>query len=213
MDRRSRGLCLSCKKEFANNVMTKHLAACAERTPGGESRLHIVVQGMYQHEYWLHVAAHPKARLEDLDVFLRRIWLECCGHMSSFEIGGREYLSAKSDYSEAESMAIVLSRILAPGVKFRHTYDFGTSTELSLRVVGEIHGAPHKSRIRLLARNIAPRLVCGQCGKPATQLCSQCIWDGDASFCDECGLEHECGEEMLLPAVNSPRAGQCGYTG
>jgi hypothetical protein len=25
--------------------------------------------------------------------------------------------------------------------------------------------------------------------------------------------EHECGEEALLPVVNSPRMGMCGYTG
>jgi len=27
------------------------------------------------------------AALSDLDSFLRDIWLECCGHLSAFEIG------------------------------------------------------------------------------------------------------------------------------
>jgi hypothetical protein len=30
---------------------------------------------------------------------------------------------------------------------------------------------------------------------------------------DVCVKDHECGEEMLLPMANSPRAGVCGYTG
>ena len=32
-------------------------------------------------------------------------------------------------------------------------------------------------------------------------------------FCDECAGGHECGEETILPVVNSPRVGVCGYTG
>jgi hypothetical protein len=207
------GTCVSCNKEFARNAITKHIAACEQRKSGDETRFHIVVQGSYLSQYWLHVAAHPKARLSDLDAFLRNIWLECCGHLSSFDIGGREYLSARIEDSDAESMAAALGRVLTPGLKFRHTYDFGTSTELSLRVVGEIRVASGKGKIRLLARNIAPVFECGECERPATQICSQCMWDGDAWFCDPCALEHECGEEMLLPAVNSPRVGQCGYTG
>jgi len=31
--------------------------------------------------------------------------------------------------------------------------------------------------------------------------------------CEGCAGEHECGEEMLLPVVNSPRVGMCGYEG
>jgi hypothetical protein len=31
------------------------------------------------------------ASLEDLDDFLRHIWLECCGHLSRFQIGERSY--------------------------------------------------------------------------------------------------------------------------
>jgi hypothetical protein len=48
-------------------------------------------------------------------------------------------------------------------------------------------------------RNLEPPLIsCEVCGKPATEVCAG---------------EHECGEEMLLPVVNSPRVGMCGYTG
>ena len=47
MNSPSCGICLSCNQEFTKNVMTKHLAGCAARKPGSESRLHIVAQGMY----------------------------------------------------------------------------------------------------------------------------------------------------------------------
>ena len=47
----------------------------------------------------------------------------------------------------------------------------------------------------------------------ATGLYTQCIYEDKGCLCDACAKSHECGEEMLLPLVNSPRAGVCGYTG
>ncbi|MDR0881350.1 MAG: hypothetical protein LBP55_02225, partial [Candidatus Adiutrix sp.] len=59
----------------------------------------------------------------------------------------------------------------------------------------------------LLARNEPPELPCSQCGKPATEvdtfecrlLCEECADSGD--------------EDGLLPITNSPRCGECGYSG
>ena len=33
-----------------------------------------------------------KSTLEELDDFLRGAWLECCGHLSDFEIDGITYM-------------------------------------------------------------------------------------------------------------------------
>ena len=43
--------------------------------------------------------------------------------------------------------------------------------------------------------------------------CAQCIYEGGGWLCEACAKSHECGEEMLLPVVNSPRVGTWGYTG
>ena len=67
--------------------------------------------------------------------------------------------------------------------------------------------------VRVLARNDAPVLPCDVCGKEATHVCTRCIYDDQGWLCDACVAEHECGEEMLLPVVNSPRVGMCGYEG
>ncbi|MDI6903856.1 MAG: hypothetical protein QMC77_09015, partial [Methanocellales archaeon] len=56
-------------------------------------------------------------------------------------------------------------------------------------------------------------IICESCGKTATRVCTQCVWSGEGWLCDECAGKHECGEDMLLPVVNSPRVGMCGYTG
>ncbi|MDD4580331.1 MAG: hypothetical protein PHF80_06615 [Methanothrix sp.] len=43
--------------------------------------------------------------------------------------------------------------------------------------------------------------------------CCVCSGESTGRVCDECGKTHECGEDMLLPVVNSPRVGMCDYTG
>ncbi|HOV83100.1 MAG TPA: hypothetical protein PLQ01_10565 [Methanothrix sp.] len=109
-------------------------------------------------------------------------------------------------------MKVALGKVISPGMKFEHIYDFGTSTELSLKFVSAREGFAQNKAVRILARNDPPDIRC-QCGKPATSVCSICIYEGTGWVCDECAKEHECGEDMLLPVVNSPRVGMCGYTG
>jgi len=223
----SKGICQLCQATFSKAAMTRHLEACKQKhagskTPSGKGRLqktrllHLVVEGRYRPEYWMHLEVPAHATLEDLDRFLRHTWLECCGHLSAFTIQGETYsTSALGPYEEMEDegMDVALGEVLSPGVKFSHEYDFGTTTELSLKVVSEREGDVRGKAVRLLARNEAPVIPCGSCGKIATQVCSNCIWEGEGWVCKGCAGEHECGEEMLLPVVNSPRVGMCGYTG
>ncbi len=112
-----------------------------------------------------------------------------------------------------KSMRVQVGTIASPGQQWSHEYDFGTTTELRLKVVAERVGEAQGKSIQVLARNEAPLISCEVCGKPATEVCAQCIYEGRGWLCDACSEEHECGEEMLLPVVNSPRVGMCGYTG
>lgn len=161
----------------------------------------------------MHLEVPATATLGDLDDFLRRTWLECCGHMSLFEIGGVDYYSELVDGLPGRRMNVQLGKVLAPGLKFSHEYDFGTTTELALTVAAERQGPTHGKSIVVLARNDPPDIACDLCGRPATSVCVQCIYEGGGWLCDECAQEHPCGEDMLLPVVNSPRVGMCGYTG
>ncbi len=111
-----------------------------------------------------------------------------------------------------EGMDVALGKVLSVGAKFHHEYDFGTTTELTLKAISERRGKTSSKSIRLLARNDPPLITCGSCGKAATKVCSQCDYSHKSWLCDECAGEHECGEEMLLPVLNSPRIGMCAYT-
>jgi hypothetical protein len=112
---------------------------------------------------------------------------------------------------EERGMGTQIGRVLDVGTKFFYEYDFGSTTELRLTVLGFWNLDKPKGAVQLLARNEPPPINCVQCKtQPATEICTAC---GEAWLCGSCAAEHDCGEEMLLPVVNSPRAGVCGYAG
>lgn len=204
--------------------MTRHLPTCLKRREvplagqGGRPKrpasvFHLVVAGRWSPDYWMHLAVPVERTLSELDSFLRCTWLECCGHLSAFRIGNVSYDAGGMEEDESEGLESELGSVIAPGIEFRHEYDFGTTTELLLKVVGVREGAGYGRDIEIIARNDPPDIRCEACNKPATQVCSQCIYDGPAWFCDACAKQHECGEEAFLPVVNSPRVGMCAYAG
>ena len=156
--------------------MTKHLDSCIKEKSGAEDSsakkklkkgmiFHLVVEGRGQPEYWIHIAAPAQSKLTHLDSFLRDIWLECCGHLSAFNIGGVSYSGGSSDAGffgqdfgddMDESMDITLEKVLSPQIKFLYEYDFGTTTELTLKVVSVYEGHVKGKEIQLLARNDPP---------------------------------------------------------
>jgi hypothetical protein len=97
------GKCESCGMEFSKSQMTRHLAKCVPEhqstvKPRGklQSRetLHLLIEGFYQPEYWIHVETPSKTRFGSLDHFLRDLWLECCGHLSAFTLPKRKKVAA-----------------------------------------------------------------------------------------------------------------------
>lgn len=111
-----------------------------------------------------------------------------------------------------KSMNRKLSSVLSPGDTFIHEYDFGTTTTLKLKVVGELQGLPPKKGVRVLARNYAPFIPCSVCGERAVYI-NTFDWP-TKTYCEaHADTDEEYDKEELLPVVNSPRMGQCGYDG
>ncbi|HWR50590.1 MAG TPA: hypothetical protein VN428_05760 [Bryobacteraceae bacterium] len=134
--------------------------------------------------------------------------------MSAFTIGEDRYSSGPMKEFGELGMGARLSRVLAPGMEFSYEYDFGSTTDLSIKVAGLREQNAPRVAIQLLARNDPPEIFCEQCGDhPAVMVCTECVWDGGGWLCNTCGEEHECGVEMCLPVVNSPRVGVCAYAG
>jgi len=217
--KQSKGKCAYCGQEIAKNGVTKHLATCpqrqdavakAERKKGNpEALYHLRIQAAGLSEFWLDLEMRGSATLKDLDSYLRAIWLECCGHLSRFSVGG---------WSGREiAMKRKADEIFRPGVDLTHIYDFGTSSETLIKVVGMREGKPTTSRpIALMARNVMPECECIECKQPAAWLCMECVIEEETwgTLCDEHAETHphdNYGEPVAL--VNSPRLGLCGYNG
>jgi hypothetical protein len=197
----------------------KHLTGCSRRVDAvraaGQKRgkpqeiYHLQAQDAWKGDYWLHLEMNGSATLETLDDYLREIWLECCGHLSEFSIGGfgGPVIGKRTRARE----------VFAPGIELTHIYDFGTSSETLITVLEARMGNPLTRRpIVLLARNALPPVNCMECERPAKWLCPECIYesDGPGTLCDEHIQDHPHEDYGgPLPYVNSPRVGMCGYRG
>jgi hypothetical protein len=319
----SKGICNFCKGEFEKAKMTQHLKYCKQRAaeiateigntsaPQKIKLFHILVEGRYNPQYWMHLEMPASDALADLDDFLRAIWLECCGHLSEFTIGGTSYSSEPEDYFyfggaetaeeeeeeeeeefnvdelletfppeslnmlpknflselkkfesiddlvtylketlnsmpkrgvphsqeewneyrahyfqaqileallemvEDRSLDALLEKVLEVGQKFSYEYDFGSSTDLTLKVLSEREGVVEdEDSIEILARNTEPVMLCKVCGKPAKFVVGGYFEVEENAFCSKkCVKKSGEDADMLLPVVNSPRVGVCGYTG
>src|SRR5579884_745298 len=355
----TKGICVFCESEIDKNKMTQHLKFCKKRAAAIAAEMddetkpklklfHLLVEGRYNPQYWMHIEMPASVPLYALDDFLRVTWVECCDHLSAFRIGGVSYESEPLDFEnfaiqipgapeqegqeikvveagendgydefdeddeeedmeededeeedlspeefaeelsayldelppafraalpedlqaelrkprtrdelvaflkeklaalpelqqlwmqenieqtrmlylqrsfledlledvEDRSMNVPLEKVLKVGQKFTYEYDFGSTTELNLRVIAEREGIVRKKKkpVTILARNVAPVILCCVCGKPATQVESGYFNVEENAYCDKCAEDSE-EAEMMLPIVNSPRVGVCGYTG
>lgn len=219
--KQNKGNCIFCNRELAKGGLTRHLKSCSKRQNeigvAGQGKgqnqtiYHLQVQDLWDGDYWLHLEMNGRATLKDLDYYLRAIWLECCGHLSAFRSGS-------SGWSGTEiAMSRRAEQVFEPGMALTHIYDFGTSSETQIKVADMRSGKPlSKHPIFLMARNNPLESECTQCGKPASWLCMECVYELDeaGTLCDEHVKDHphdDYGEPV--PLVNSPRIGMCGYSG
>lgn len=225
---KTRGACALCGYESSKAGVTRHLKSCPgahDSATGKATKLRqIRVADAYSSLYWLDLEIKESATFADLDVFLREVWLECCGHLSAFElaVGDRERHRYTVDYPlgdpdwqnpDERTMNVKVGEVLSPGLKFTYEYDFGSTTELTLEVRAERAGQIGRAPLRLLARNDAPSWPCRACGEAATQVDTEAMYDEESPFYCDRHAEAQGDEGMFLPVVNSPRMGVCAYTG
>lgn len=210
-----RGTCKACGRNVASSAMWTHLKKHVVGTVSGPVYIIRVYGGP---QFWMYLQVPGNHTLYKLDEFLRDTWLECCGHLSMFTINGVEYESTSDDsdfYRRKASMKYPINKVLTEKTVFRHEYDYGTTTELRLEV--KAAGVPpiiNKKGIVPVALHDKVRFVCDVCGRDATGVCGFCTIFGENSLlCDDCMLDHPCQKEepIILPTVQSPRVGMCGF--
>lgn len=208
---KTNGTCAYCKEEIPKNSKSikAHISKCDGKNKSKKSKtshhMLLLIEGKYNPEYWLVIKANADTSLKKIDSFLKNIWVDCCGHLSAF-----------SDRFGDIEMENKIGQVFEEGLKVDYEYDFGSSTELSLSLIDEIEDEDEKD-IKIIFRNKDIDFKCSNCGNKAEMICPFCIHNESGLLCKSCINDHECvkeeGEELLLPLVNSPRAGECGYAG
>lgn len=243
----SEGLCYFCDNMFKKAGINRHLSShlskkTVQGKPGKSYQLKVETNPYWgSTPYFLSLWVDGKTTLKYLDDFLRSIWLECCGHLSSFVIPKKINEYEMFDFFEAEELLesgkideyetlmersrgeIPMNRTAADSfykdLKLQYQYDFGSTTELQITVMNEYPIAADKPVV-LLSRNEPLNLLCDDCNKqPATDICTVCSRSEDNGiFCKKCAAKHakkckDFAEYAAARVVNSPRMGVCGYTG
>lgn len=217
--KQSQGTCAYCGKEMAKGGLTNHLNTCPQRQAAiakaesgkgsSEALFHLRVQDAYRNDFWLDLEMRGSKTLKYLDDYLRAIWLECCGHLSQFSMQG----GFASEVGKTRKIGDVFQRATA----LEHIYDFGTSSETMVKLVGVREGKPTTSKaIALMARNKMPKEACIECGQTATHLCLECLYEHETwgTLCETHTKTHPHKDyDDPIPLVNSPRIGMCGYDG
>jgi len=206
----SPGTCLLCRAPVTKRGALKHGMKCLQASgwpTGKKPSLLISIQGRYERNYWLVVLARHDARLGDLDRLIRDVWVECCGHLSSFLVGGVDYDS--DDECSTDAMNVPLADLVSPGSTFSYDYDFGSTTSLDLKVIGETPAAPPKGLLCLIARNNRPSIPCDLCGGDAGFTSTDLDEETPCYYCRDCLSSAD--PETLDTIANSPRNGVCGY--
>lgn len=212
----SEGTCSYCDGTYTKGGMGRHLRACSSRedaaaTANGDEEplYHLRVDDEWAPPFWLDLEMRGTTTLDDLDSYLRSIWLECCGHMSQFTTGGwgsRELPNSKT-----------ADEVLDADTELIHLYDFGTTSETRIRVMDVRNGAPTTDHsIALMARNDMPDIPCMKCDRQADWLCVECLYETEDSgnLCDDHVETHpHDAYGAPMPLLNSPRTGMCGYSG
>jgi len=230
-----KGFCSLCQTDIGARAAKKHLIkeiTTQSDLNKPDSTFLLVAKS---DPFWMYIQISENATVQKLDDLLRTEWVDCCGHMSYLEFYPEGKKRGKKRcfwYSEQNfvclshnhfddmeahehSMDSVKAKdVMRVNGDINYAYDFGTPTHVFLTVLEKIPNTADKNEAtcEMIAKNKPPVWICSEkrrtCNNASKYICSQC----GIAICKECKHRH-IHDERLLPVVNSPRMGACGYCG
>ncbi|EFA77942.1 hypothetical protein PPL_08587 [Heterostelium album PN500] len=223
MAKTNKGKCEGCS---VTGIIPKEAAQHCQKCPqikqklnvkGGtatEAFVAIVFGDRVATEYWMNVLIPCDTPVYEVEEFLKDIWLECCGHMTTWEglkNGVGEFKDIYGGNEEPDEKDVAISECVDLGGTVSMDYDMGTTTTVNLMFYEKINVKMDDPGIRVLIRNTINKPNCKECKKPNHPVhytCDDCDY---SKMCEECGDgEHE--EHSKTTISNSPRSGSCGYS-
>jgi len=152
--------CKVCGNEYTVRGITRHIKSCKaiqEKYSKGIYKYYTLkIKDAYSSSFFLYVSAVSHLTLEELDQFLRDIWVECCGHLSCFNYNGKTYNIDDQSSFGVDGRNIQLKQLLKIGETLSYEYDYGSTTELEIEVIDQLSGDFRESLIEIFARNELP---------------------------------------------------------
>lgn len=217
------GRCFLCGRSLPQEGMADHLLACCPQK-GGEEPLFLfhIRDADFPETFWLFLEMPQEAALAALDDVLRRVWVDCCGHASTFVIDGVTYGRRPrasivdlvlDEQTHVAPMNPSLAELLTVGQEIDYAYDEVWPTELKVRLLAAYPGETPEEGFRIVARNYKPPRTCRLCDRQAEWLLTN-AWPLEP-YCDAHARAHPAWTtpDAFLPYVNSPRVGLCVYRG
>jgi hypothetical protein len=216
-------LCKTCPAKFFKKDIITHQNTCIVSTNKHKSGylIRFVSYGQNNNQYYMYALFDASSTFSDIDIFLKEMWVECCGHLSGFSnLNSQIKIKNSTLISKYPNQST-----------FLYEYDYGSTTQVFFEFI-EILNLNKKTKtkqpIELLLRNDPPYIKCYSCDKNSV------FYYEDMSFCreDSYGFylekpkeiketkvikktkepkEIRIQKEYLLPILNSPRSGVCGY--
>ena len=134
----SKGRCYLCGKELGKTAMKNHILKAHGVEEGGQECQLLKIEGADKN-YWLYVDMPVTSSLTSLDSFLRKIWLECCGHLSEFSDGRYHSIGKGQKIGRFQT-----------GDRMLHQYDFGDTTETLFPHLREIDRTANERLDRMI---------------------------------------------------------------
>ena len=185
---KSEGKCIFCDKVYSQTGIRKHLLTHLRKKEegyAGKKRGVSYLVKVKAAEMFLMLWVDGKTTYGEIDDFLGSIWLDCCGHLSSFvdntakrekgytheDVG--DYLKgmvfgrddSDDDLCEGEiNKKTCITDNYLKGKKIQYDYDFGSTTQLDIILIDQIN-IPATNSIVLLSRNEPLEILCDKCGK------------------------------------------------
>ena len=196
--------CLGCRKQLHNRSARKHLNTCIAKAGATAPKPMLLVSatasyGHTKNVYVLYTLMPKNATLRDIDEFLKEHWLECCGHLSTFD--SKQALFVSDGFEDGfaggtnPSFDHRAAWAIPPDSDAHYEYDMGSTTCVSIRVQPAPDGAQDwlaQHGIDAgdpILQNLMPE-SCDDCGQEATHfredktLCAGCFPESRQSFAE-----------------------------
>ena len=239
-------ICTICQKKFGSIQIEKHKPICYMEQHMNESGYFIEFRSysyITNKIYKLYVIFGLNCKFTHIDKFLRKIWCECCNHLSEFYF----FKDAKSNSENIKKNSFLKNYEENVG-NFGYDYDMGSTTTIYFKIISKLNGNEINTKNKIIYRNEPPVIMCDVCNnEPSVYvydedcICNNCIINDESDNESDEDNESENNksnenkqndknnendsndsdnyetietfniEDFVLPIVNSPRVGICGY--